>query len=242
MAASAASSRGMERIVLSKNLRKHRPDGTLQVSIETLSQSIIKLNDRILYDQSWRGVTDTTKAASEMADPRKTLELLDPVQRALGGTILSSGLIEAPAKLQAAMAQNPTDIFDNVTPLNWAKPQTNPELTPILFTSEGVRYVGWLRRGLLPFVLNCELHEFGSLRQGSQTVPPTAPIVIESVTIPAVMLGSRAAFRQTSAEPEALSTVENTLNRQLVSVVVLLFVMVFLFAIFDVKVEPIKSR
>jgi hypothetical protein len=126
-----------------------------------LSQSIIKLNDSILYDQSWRGVTDTTKAASDMADPRKALELLDPVQRALGGTILSSGLIEAPAKLQAAMAQNPTDIFDSVTPLRWAKPQTNTELTPILFTSDGVRYVGWLRRGLLPFVLNCELHEFG---------------------------------------------------------------------------------
>jgi hypothetical protein len=203
---------GADRVV--EELRKHRPDGKLQGSIDTLSQSIIKLNDSILYDQSWRGITDTTKAASDMADPRKALELLDPVQRALGGTILSSGLIEAPAKLQAAMAQNPTDIFDNVTPLNWAKPQTNSDLTPILFTSDGVRYVGWLRRGLLPFVLNCELHEFEAGWAQPQKTPNVRHAPVTSVADAGRRVdGSHAKLRKTP-DPNVVASGTQPVRRE----------------------------
>jgi hypothetical protein len=82
------------------------------------------------------------------------------------------------------------------------------------------------------------LHEFGSLRHQTQTVR----IVGEPVTIPALISESRTGLRKTTAEPEALPTVENTLNRQFFSVVVLLILMIFLFALLGVNVEPKKMR
>ncbi|WP_069472902.1 formylglycine-generating enzyme family protein [Candidatus Marithrix sp. Canyon 246] len=90
---------------------------------------------------------------------RDVKESLEPVQRAVGSEILSSAIILTPDKMQIAMQKSPWEVLDDICPVNLSKPRNNPDIIPIVFEHSSIQYVGWLKRGLLPMVFDCEYDE-----------------------------------------------------------------------------------
>jgi hypothetical protein len=139
-----------------------------------LRKDLVKLNDDIHWARDWRSLTDTERASQHLSDARAAAELLDPVQRALKGPVVSSGIIEAPLKLQEVLARNPKGVLDDITRFEWVEGHANPDKVPVMFLFEGVRYVGWQKRDVLPFLLNCELHDLPGL---APRPPQQTPVV-----------------------------------------------------------------
>jgi hypothetical protein len=128
-----------------------------------LRTDLVKLNDNVHWARDWRGLTDTERATQLLSDAQTAAGLLYPVQRALNGPVVSSGIIEAPQRLQAVLAKNPKGVLDDITRFEWVEGHHNPDKVPVMFLFEGVRYVGWQKRDVLPFLLNCELHDLPGL-------------------------------------------------------------------------------
>jgi hypothetical protein len=161
-----------------------------------LRKDLVKLNDDIHWARDWRSLTDTERATEHLSDARAAAELLDPVQRALKGPVVSSGIIEAPLKLQAVLAKNPKGVLDDITRFEWVEGHANPDKVPVMFLFEGVRYVGWQKRDVLPFLLNCELHDLPGL------VPPQ-PLRTPLVTSAAPAMAAASPWPQASdAQPK----------------------------------------
>jgi hypothetical protein len=140
-------------------------DGTARVLDELgrLRQDVVKLNDHIFYAPGVRGLTDTAAATHLMSDPRTARELLDPVQRAVGGDIVASGLIGTPHKMEQALISNPWAVLTDIRPEHLATQPSNPDMVPVMFAHGGVRYIGWQMRGTLPILFNCELRDLPGL-------------------------------------------------------------------------------
>jgi hypothetical protein len=142
--------------------------------LRELRKDLVKLNDDIHWARDWRSLTDTERATQHLSDARMAAELLDPVQRALKGPVVSSGIIEAPLKLQAVLAKNPKGVLDDITRFEWVEGHPNPDKVPVMFMFEGTRYVGWQKRDVLPFLLNCELHDLPGLLPPAPLRTPVA--------------------------------------------------------------------
>jgi hypothetical protein len=161
-----------------------------------LRKDLVKLNENTHWARDWRTLTDTGRATQTMSDPAVAAALLDPVQRALGGPVLSSGIIEAPLKLQAVLAKNPKGVLDDITRFEWVEGHRNPDKVPVMFMFEGVRYVGWQKRDVMPFLLDCEMHDL----PGLSAPPPLRTPVLSSAAHAAGPEAAHATSRRPAAE------------------------------------------
>ena len=138
-------------------------------ALDRIHAQVERLNDNILYAPGIAGLSDTTGAAHRLDNLRDVRELLEPVQAALGGEIVSSGLIATPAQMERAMLANPWAVLEDIRPQHLAARPANPDKVPVLFEHNGVRFIGWQMRGALPMLFNCELRDLPGL--GTSLVP-----------------------------------------------------------------------
>jgi hypothetical protein len=143
--------------------------------LERLHAQVKRLSDNILYAPRIEGLSSTAGLTHRVNSLREARTLLEPVQEALGGKIVSSGLIETPDKMQKAMAANPRAVLDAISPQHLAVRHPNPDMVPVLFMHQGERYIGWQMREALPLLFNCELHDLPGLSASRVPLPPPDP-------------------------------------------------------------------
>lgn len=126
--------------------------------LEKLNQSVEKLSDNILYAPSLETVTTSTR--DKIANLREVRQVLDPVQKAMGDTILSSSMLHIPEKMKQAFKLNPWEVLIDIRPVNHSvPPQTGAGWIPVSFEHANVWYIGWQKQGTIPQLFDCELHE-----------------------------------------------------------------------------------
>ncbi|MGO9485536.1 MAG: formylglycine-generating enzyme family protein [Rhodomicrobium sp.] len=132
-------------------------------ALDRIHATVERLSDNILYAPGIEGLSPAAGAAHRLNGLREARALLEPVQVALGGEIVSSGLIETPDKMERAMLENPWAMLEDIRPQALAVRHANPDKVPVLFVHNGVRYIGWQMRGALPMLFNCELRDLPGL-------------------------------------------------------------------------------
>ena len=138
-------------------------------ALDRIHATVERLTGNILYAPGIEGLSPAAGTAHRLGDLREARALLEPVQAALGGEIVSSGLIETPHKMERAMLENPWAMLEDIRPQHLAVRQANPDKVPVLFVHQGVRYIGWQMRGALPVLFNCELRDLPGL--GASLMP-----------------------------------------------------------------------
>ncbi len=132
-------------------------------ALDRIHATVERLSDNILYAPGIEGLSLAAGTAHRLGGLREARALLEPVQVALGGEIVSSGLVETPHKMERAMLENPWAMLEDIRPQHLAVRQANPDKVPVLFVHQGVRYIGWQMRGALPVLFNCELRDLPGL-------------------------------------------------------------------------------
>ena len=132
-------------------------------ALDRIHAQVERLSDNILYAPGIEGLSPAAGTAHRLDGLREARALLEPVQAALGGEIVSSGLIETPDKMERAMVENPWAMLEDIRPQHLAVRHANPDKVPVLFVHQGVRYIGWQMRGALPMLFNCELRDLPGL-------------------------------------------------------------------------------
>jgi hypothetical protein len=146
---------------------------TALARLEKAHERVEKLADRILYVPTSYAVIDTARASQQtITDSRAVRAALEPIQRTLGDTILSSAMIAVPELMQKALTANPWAVLVNVQPIAHARPPLDADLVPITFDHKNERFVGWQKVGALPMLLNCEYRGYGAVTGGYSPSPP----------------------------------------------------------------------
>ena len=124
-----------------------------QQYLERIASGIERLSDTI-YAPSQENVIDVNQSHQRKINSLKEVkEFLEPVQRAVGGEILSSAMIWTPERMQNVMREKgPWEVLADIRPLALSKPPNNPDMIPILFEHQGLQYIGWQMRGVLPIM------------------------------------------------------------------------------------------
>lgn len=103
---------------------------------------------------------DVTQSRQRTIDNLRDVRAsLEPVQKAVGEEILSSAMIETPDKMQNALAKSPWEVLLDIRPASLAAKSDNPDRVPILFSHNGVYYIGWQMRGTLVPAFDCQYDE-----------------------------------------------------------------------------------
>ena len=167
-----------------------------------LSSSIERLSDRILYASDSEAIRDNSLSRQQRVNNlRQQREALDPVQKALGGELLSSAMIWTPEKMQQAFNKNPWEVLFEIRPVSHASQPNNPDLIPFLFHQGGTQYIGWQLKGVLPMMFGCEVNEIWTPSQANGTSRGGIEFdfpVPEMVNIPAgsFQMGSNEYFKE----------------------------------------------
>ncbi len=123
--------------------------------IQQLDLKIDRLSDHILHAPATSEVSDTSRTRqAEIRDPRALVEMLDPMQRALDTTILSTAVIPTPVEFQSAFGRDPMKVLFDIQPIDHFKRASDPDLVPIFFADANTYYVGWQKREVLS-LFNC---------------------------------------------------------------------------------------
>jgi hypothetical protein len=162
-------------------LAKGSDAGRVLGALERIHATVERLSDNILYAPGIEGFSPAAGSAHRLNGLREVRALLEPVQAALGGEIVSSGLIETPDKMERAMLENPWAVLEDIRPQHLAVRQANPDKVPVLFVHHGVRYIGWQMRGALPVLFNCEMRDLPGL--GASLIHDQAPNTATGQTI-----------------------------------------------------------
>jgi len=123
--------------------------------------NLIKVSDRIFIDNSIQEVR-SENSGSRLSDVRQIRDLVEPVADAIGGSVLTSQILETPPRLKAAFDADPWLVLDNIRPFVRATADPRPDWVPIAFFENGVEYVGWQKRGALPQLFDCEFDALGA--------------------------------------------------------------------------------
>ncbi len=130
--------------------------------IEKMAIYVERLSDKICYVPYSLGVRDVNTSCQQYVnDLREVRAYLEPVQRALGGEIISSDMIIMSEKMQNLLPKNFADFLIDIRSVNLSSiiPQSE-ELVPVLFNEDGIQYVGWQSREILLNQLGCQYDEF----------------------------------------------------------------------------------
>ena len=175
-------------------LAKGDDAGRVLGELGRLHAKVERLSDNILYAPGIEGLSPMAGAAHRLNGFREARALLEPVQAALGGEIVSSGLIETPERMERAMAANPWAVLENICPQHLAVRRPIPDKVPVLFVHQGVRYIGWQMRGALPMLFNCELRDLPGLGA------PPVPDVLDKLPVPPIPAVARPAWASNAGQ------------------------------------------
>ncbi len=120
---------------------------------------VVRLSEHIVQVPSIQSVRDITQTRQRQIELTEVRESLDPLQRALNSDLLASAMILTPDKMRHAMGKNPWEVLEDISPVNLARPHYDPNKVPIIFEHQSIRYLGWLKRGLLPVVFDCQFED-----------------------------------------------------------------------------------
>ena len=76
-------------------------------------------------------------------------------------------MILTPEKMRNALAQNPFEVLIDTRPAKYFSARIPPEGVPVLFEHDGMQFLGWQTRGMLPLLFNCEYQEMAAVSTGS---------------------------------------------------------------------------
>jgi formylglycine-generating enzyme required for sulfatase activity len=184
--------------------------GDMKVHIERLS-------DNILYAPNMQAVQAVNPSRrQQVQDLREVRETLDPLQRALGENIFSSAMILTPDKMRQAMVKDPWDVLDDIRPFNRATPHHDPAKIPILFDDNDVRYIGWMKRGLLPVVFEIEWRTSQIIQ--TPNPPPKSPEDSFNFEMVTVDQFGRVRNRQTQSNKQQLVDLGKGVKLEMVSI------------------------
>lgn len=119
-----------------------------------------RLSDHILYAKNFSSVQDVTKNKQQYMELRDVKESLQPLQDAIGGTILSSAMIWTPERMQQAMNKSPWETLIDIRPIQAVyKPHPNPDMVPVLFEFNEQQFLGWQFNNILKTTFECEYNK-----------------------------------------------------------------------------------
>lgn len=127
--------------------------------LERIANSIERLSDKIYYAPNIQIVQNIHQSSPNSLNLREVRQSLEPVQRAIGTSIVSSAMIVTPQKMQTVFKGNPWEVLDLIRPLSNAVPHNNPDMVPILFEYKQERFIGWQMRGVLPSMFDCRYED-----------------------------------------------------------------------------------
>jgi len=136
----------------------------MQQEQETYNAKVIdsfeRLSDHIIYAPNLQAVRDNNISHQRQVDDlRQVRESLDPIQKALGGDLLSSAMIWTPDKMQQAFNKSPWEVLIDVRPISHASKPNNADMIPFIFEQGGIQYIGWQAKGVIPMMFDCEYNE-----------------------------------------------------------------------------------
>lgn len=135
------------------------------------------MSDNIWYSPNLQSVLDVTQHSQRTVDDlREVRQSLEPVQQAVGEEILSSAMILTPEKMQKALVKNPWEVLIDTRPVSLAAKHHNPDMVPVLFSYNGVYYIGWQMRSTLVSAFDCQYQEFSA---PSQSDLPASSVSLE---------------------------------------------------------------
>jgi hypothetical protein len=141
---------------------------------------VVRLSEHIVQVPSIQSVRDITQTRQRQIELTEVRESLDPLQRALNSDLLASAMILTPDKMRHAMGKNPWEVLEDISPVNLARPHYDPNKVPIIFEHQSIRYLGWLKRGLLPVVFDCQFEDLPlNVPQRPEIITPP-PIISSS--------------------------------------------------------------
>jgi len=128
---------------------------------ENIADMVIeRLSPHIFYAPDVQAIKDNNLSRQQQDSAlRQTRESLDPLQKALGGDLLSSAVIWTPEKMQQAFDQDPWQVLIDVRPVARAAKPNNADMIPFLFDEAGTQYIGWQIKGVLPMMFDCHYNE-----------------------------------------------------------------------------------
>lgn len=128
-------------------------------ALERIANNIERLSDKIFYAPNIQVIQHINQSSQHSVNLREVREFLEPVQRAIGTNIVSSAMIVTPKKMQAIFKRNPWEVLDQIRPMNFAVPHSNPDMVPVLFGYNDERFIGWQMRGVLPSMFDCRYED-----------------------------------------------------------------------------------
>lgn len=152
----ALFNKGVTSIKSTQNVSDYSLD-RITYELSRLNMQVERLSENIIYVPNLQAVKDTTrKHQNQIQDLREVRAYLDPIQQAFGEDIISSSMITTPEKLHQAMKKSPWDVLINIRPARYAEPSSDISMIPVMFEDDGVTYVGFQKRGILPIMFDCE--------------------------------------------------------------------------------------
>jgi hypothetical protein len=124
--------------------------------LERTKADVRRLSEHVLYSPSVQQVFNLSGTSSLMNDEKQLDRMLSPLSESLGTELLSTAVVSTPVKLKEAFRKDPWEVLVEVRPVARAKRPSNPDLIPIVFSDEGLCYVGWQTQGAVPILFGCE--------------------------------------------------------------------------------------
>lgn len=145
--------------------------------LDRIANNVERLSDKILYASNIQVVQHIDQQQQRSVDLRSVRQYLEPVQRAIGGEILSSAMIVTPDKMQVALGKNPWEVLDNIRPVSFAVPHANPDMVPVLFPHDNTEYIGWQLRGTLPMLFGCYYEDLWTPANSTLIIVDSRPLL-----------------------------------------------------------------
>lgn len=132
--------------------------------VERMHAHVEHISDRISVVSQLEMARPAHDQSLARVHAKDIYDLFAPLQRSLDEDLLVGAVFEAPGQLRKALEEDPWKVLIEVRPLIRATRPTNPDLVPVLFHDNGVQYVGWQMRGILPSLFGVEFSEEVRLR------------------------------------------------------------------------------
>ena len=125
----------------------------LRTELEKTRQDVRRLSDYALFAPQVHHARPLGQSSDPSPSERDLVRLLDPVGRAMGGSVIAS----APASLSHGMARellkDPWQVFTAVQRLEEARTPGSDQ-TGVIFMLEGLPFIGWQKRGAMAALLD----------------------------------------------------------------------------------------
>lgn len=141
-------------------IKKSKDTDRLFNNLSTLNNNIEKLTNRIYHVPVITPIITNDKLIS---DKRQIIQSIEPIAKALNTNILSTGLVNTPDMTKEQISKNAWKVLDSIRPVQFAEKHSNPDMVPILFENDGVKYVGWQMKNAIPGLFDWELNENNGL-------------------------------------------------------------------------------